>query len=74
MTGATRAGRRWRWHPVSVGGGLLLASAAVLALGVRAAVLPLAPLPLAALPLAAVPLAGWLVLGVAAGFATSGST
>ena len=60
MTGDLRSGRRRRWHPVPVGGGLLLTCGTV-----AAAIVAGAPVP---------PLADWLLLGAAAGFATSGST
>jgi hypothetical protein len=57
---------RRRWHPVVSGGGLLAA-----ALGLAAAV-PLAGVPRPGAGWVA-PI-GWLLLGVTAGFATSGST
>jgi hypothetical protein len=56
----TTATPRRRWHPVAVGGALLLATAAV-AVSIVDGARPVLP-------------AGWLLLGAAAGFATSGST
>lgn len=60
MTLPARSGPRRGWHPVPVGAGLLLAC---LAVGAGA---------LAGIP--GLPLTAWLLAGVTAGFATSGST
>lgn len=72
MTAVPGAPARRRWHPVTAGGGLLVAALALVAA---------APSGAGWLPSAGwVPAAGWLVpagwllVGASAGFATSGST
>jgi hypothetical protein len=61
MASQTQAAPRWRWHPVAGTSGI--AVAATIVAGVR----------LVHGGSGAVTLAGWLLMGVAAGFATSGS-
>jgi hypothetical protein len=62
MAARTGAGaRRRRWHPLTGAGGLTVTAFAVaVAVTVR--------------PAPGLPLGAWLLLGTAAGFATSGST
>ena len=59
---------RRRWHPVPAGGGLLVVALGLAALGLAA------PAGAAGPPGGWLPPVAWLVLGVTAGFATSGST
>jgi hypothetical protein len=54
----TAAAPRRRWHPVAVGTGLLFAAATA---SIVDGARPVAPV-------------GWLLMGAAAGFSTSGST